>query len=64
MKAPCKNCGDETRFNAVGDREPDFEREVLGWCRRCWKLLSKNEERYAKVYSEAKRAYDKAKVTK
>lgn len=64
MKAQCENCGDKTSFNRAGEREPDFEREVLGWCRRCWKILHKNEEQYAKVYIAAKRAYDEAMASK
>lgn len=37
----CRNCGDETTFATSGDRTPDYERESLGWCRRCWKVASR-----------------------
>jgi len=43
-RVTCKNCGDLTTFTQSGDRTPDYERETLGWCRRCWRIASRDKD--------------------
>jgi hypothetical protein len=64
-KSNCKNCGDPTTFVTKGDRQADYEREVLWWCRRCQKLAMRYcEKTYINAYYDAKDARDGKKEQK